>query len=144
MKYNLKKITSLILVFALSLIISIPAFAAENDMMHANSTLKPAISSNGSFTIDFKSVLISSNFKVTSTSSTVTIKATTSGSDKYYKVYFSGNDGSGGNARYYADGSYQTYTFTGLNTSATYHLEFVAGGSANIVGSGTISNYKAV
>jgi hypothetical protein len=142
MNSYLKKIISLVLILSISLTISIPAFAAKNNQVPALNSITRSISSGGKFTINFKSQLTSGGFKVKSSSSTITIKATTSGSDKYYKVYLEGDNGYSDVATYYADGSYQAYTFDGLDTNEIYHMTFIAGGGAYIKGNGTISNYK--
>lgn len=107
------------------------------------------IDSNGNFTFSFKWEMDSSYFKPKNSSITVYAKATSSTSnEKYYitlyKYNSSGDDTKVKRIKYTANGTNQSYTFTGLNTSSSYYLRFTKPltSSAKITGSGRIASIK--
>lgn len=107
------------------------------------------IDSNGNFTFSFKWKLESSYFKPANSSITVYAKATSSTSnEKYYislyKYNSSGDDTLVKKIKYTANGTNQSYKFTGLSTSKSYRLIFSKPFTSNstITGSGRIASIK--
>lgn len=107
------------------------------------------IDSNGNFTFSFKWTMDSSYFKPASSSITVYAKATSSTSNEtyyitLYKYNSSGDDVKVKKVKYTANGTNQSYKFTGLSTSSSYRLKFTKPLSNNttITGSGRIASIK--
>ena len=107
------------------------------------------IDANGSFTFSYKREMSSSTFKPAATSITVYSKATSSTDNKtyyisLYKYNSSGDDTFLKKIKYTANGTSQSYKFTGLSTSSKYYLYFSKPltSSATITGSGRIASIK--
>lgn len=161
----MKKITGFLLCVVMIMSITVSAFAGEitfvspTDLSQCLSenvdgvatpaapTKESRINSNGSFTFDFSSYYMDSydDLKPTSSSVTITAKATATGSKTYYILLYDVSTGSGTKVSYTADGTNYSYTFS-VDTSKTYRIQLSQGilgaGKDNFSGSGTISNVK--
>lgn len=160
---KIKKYFLLFAVAAMTILTTIPAFAANGsltftvepaqDLPQAHEsavpisvdTPTPYINSDGSFSIETSGgvgeTLVSSSFKFSSTTSQINITAY--GEPNSYTVYLEKKSGLSWKTvktvTYYT-GKLYGYTFTDLSTSATYRLRFYSP-DGKITGSGTISNY---
>lgn len=158
----MKRRYSIIFSMIFSLILPLVAFASESATLtnvppkyevnvnpETNNYIrfggKERIASDGTFTFNVYGTLKSSNFKVSSTS--ININATANAVDSanqgkaYYISLYKGST-LVKKVTYYCDGNEWGYTFTGLSTSATYHME-IDSALYTVKGSGSISNYVA-
>ena len=176
---KVKKILSMVLVIVMATSVGASAFASESseDVYQVNGiqvsaeqldnlsegvlSITPSserINSNGSFTFNFGSALISSRFKVNSTSTTISINASIQnpvGSDvtssypnhQYQIILYKDGvfDTKVDQDFFYADGCTYTFTAIGLDTNATYYFKIINNdylpAGTTLVGYGSVSSY---
>lgn len=99
--------------------------------------------SYGNFTFSFSWAMESDYFKPASSSLKLSAKATSSTSNQTYYIalYKVGSDNPIKNVKFTADGTAQSYQFTGLSTSSYYYLSFSKPilSNATITGTGKVS-----
>ncbi len=159
-----KKSYSLLIVPIIAILFTIPTYASEQtltftvapaeDLPSADAQAiqmtadipMPTINSDGTFTFETSGgvgeTLVSSTFKFSGTTSKITLGAYSTKA-KSYTVYLEKKSGliwtTVKTVTYYTGGDYE-YTFTNLDTSATYRLRFFSP-DGKIIGTGSISNY---